>query len=149
MTTIVARPTDLVRGFEHVLPPSLGSVETLAEEYVTLARTMPRGALYLRVAEPSVVLPAIRGKGGRCGRLALLAWNAGLPDDVELACVASDGVDGSSGTAGACVRGRAPSGADRALDAFDDAPFLAAHGMSVAGQPSGTNLLDVHVLLRR
>jgi hydroxypyruvate reductase len=132
-----------------VLPASLASTEELAAEYVALAKTMPRGSIYARVAEPSVVLPRTRGQGGRAGRLALLAWNLGLPDDVELACVASDGVDGSSGAAGACVRGHAPSGADRALAAFDDAPFLRTHGASIAGAPSGTNLLDLHLLVRR
>ncbi|MGZ3478643.1 MAG: DUF4147 domain-containing protein, partial [Polyangiales bacterium] len=63
-STIIASPNDLVSGFAHVLPASLASVEELAAQYVELARTMPRGSIYVRVAEPSVVLPRERGRGG-------------------------------------------------------------------------------------
>lgn len=135
----------------RVVPPSLDDVDTVARETLELARGLSAGSACVRVAEPAVVLPdpARRGRGGRAGRLALTVWSQGLPDDVAFACLASDGVDGSGGGAGAVVSGVAPPGAERALEAFDDAPFLAQHGALVAARPTGTNLLDVHVLLRR
>ena len=157
-TRVVATPLDLVAaassvarrlGFEvEVVPPSLDRADDLAARWVERARVLDRGHALVAVAEPSVVVPANAGKGGRAGRLALRAWSLGLPDDVALACVASDGVDGSSDAAGAVVSGRSPEGADAALDAFDDAPFLATHGASIASAPSGKNLLDLHLIVR-
>lgn len=159
-STIVASPTDLAAAAAdiaraaglvvQVLPPSLASVDELAAEYVARAHAMQPGQAFVRVAEPSVALPPpwARGRGGRCGRLALLAWAQGLPSDATLACVASDGVDGSSGAAGAVVRGLAPARADEALAAFDDATFLARYGAQIEGAPTGTNLLDLHLLVR-
>jgi hydroxypyruvate reductase len=161
-TRLVATPLDLAdaaasvarsRGLDvEVLPPSLATVDDLAADVVERARTLEKGRAIVRVAEPSVVVPSSArrsvGKGGRAGRLALRVWSLGLPDDVAFACVASDGVDGSSGRAGAIVSGRGPAGVQSALDAFDDGPFLAAHGASIAMPPTGTNLLDLQVLVR-
>lgn len=140
----------------HLLPSSGETVDALATAYVTLARDLAPGHALVRVAEPRVRLPAnlpVGARGGRATRLALLAWTAGLPDDVALACLASDGVDGASGRAGAIVAGAVPREAEpdarAALAAFDDAPFLERHGAAIAAAPSGKNQLDVHVLLRR
>ncbi|MBI2394410.1 MAG: glycerate kinase [Deltaproteobacteria bacterium] len=159
---VVASPFDLAeaaaeaaraRGLQVIVErPSLDRVDDLAVWYAARARGLAPGTALVRVAEPSVPLPAQRGAGGRAGRLALATWVLGLPDDVELACVASDGVDGSSRAAGACVRGGIPGAlrdaARAALERYDDGAFLAQIGRAVAGAPSGTNLLDVHVLVR-
>lgn len=161
-TSIVASPIDLAEACAEraraaglrteVLDPSLAPVDALAPEYAARARALPERSACVRVAEPSVSVPDAHGRGGRAGRLALLAWSSGLPDHVALACVASDGVDGGSGAGGAVITGRlAPerqADARRALEAYDDAPFLAARGAHVAGAPTGTNLLDLHVLVR-
>jgi len=159
---IVASPLDLVaaaaaaartRGLGvEIAPPSLAPVDELAAWYVARASTLAPGSVVVRVAEPSVALPPVRGRGGRAGRLALGAWAGGLPDDVELACLSSDGVDGSSGAAGAVVSGAltgsALARAHDALARFDDAAFLSSAGRAVVGAPSGSNLLDLHVLAR-
>lgn len=152
---IVASPADLVtaaaqiaraRGYAvTVLPPSLSAADDLGREYA--ARELPRRHVVLRVAEPSVVLPTVHGRGGRAGRVALVAWSRGLRDGVALGCVASDGVDGTSGAAGAIVEGITHEG-QHALGAFDDAPFLRSRGVAVTTGPTGTNLLDLHVLVR-
>lgn len=159
---VVAAPEDLAWHAAHraeragyavrVLPASGAPVDELVTAYVASARALAPGEALVRVAEPRVSLPPRTGRGGRATRLALGAWIRGLPDDVALACLASDGVDGASGLAGAVVRGTLPhaeaDAARAALAAFDDAPFLEAHGAAIAQQPSGRNQLDVHVLLR-
>ncbi len=153
---IVADPSDLAaaaagsaraRGYSVVvLEPSLGEADALALEYVALCRTLPKGRAIVRVAEPYVALPPEHGHGGRAGRVALVAWNEGLPDGVGLACIASDGVDGSAGASGAIVEGTI--NARDALARYDDAPFLRAHGAAVDLGPTGQNLCDLHILLR-
>jgi hydroxypyruvate reductase len=84
--------------------------------------------------------------------VALLAARA-LPDDVALVCAASDGRDGSSGSAGAWVTAAAvrlveAGRADGALARFDDAPLHVELGTALAWAETGTNLADVHVVAR-
>ncbi|MBK7402235.1 MAG: DUF4147 domain-containing protein [Myxococcales bacterium] len=155
----VAGPLDLARAACHELervgyqttlaPPTLASVDALAQQLVRAAEALGPGHARVQVGEPSVRLPRDPGVGGRLGRLALLAWRQGLPADVRLACLASDGVDGGGG-GGAIVRGRVedPSGATAALAAFADAPFLERRGALVPRRPSGQNFLDLLVLVR-
>jgi glycerate 2-kinase len=150
---LIASPDDLANAAaEHarargyavtILPASMEDADRVAAEYV--AMELAPGSAIVRVAEPSVRLPASHGQGGRAGRVALCAWNSGVPDDVALACVASDGVDGS-GDAGAVVSGGID--ARDALFRYDDAPFLRAHGASIALGPTGQNLCDLHVMVR-
>ena len=161
-TKLVASPLDLAERARlaaegaglavRVLAPSLAHVEALADEYVALSSTLRPGQACVRVAEPSVPTPSSRGRGGRAGRLALLAHRRGLAPDVALACVASDGVDGSSGNAGAVVVGPAArathAAIDDALHRYDDAAFLESNAFAIRSLPTGTNLLDVHVLVR-
>jgi glycerate 2-kinase len=76
-----------------------------------------------------------------------------LPADVVLLCAASDGVDGSSGSAGALVtRADADRAGPRliqaALHSFDDASVHEALGTRLPGGPTGHNLTDVHVVAR-
>lgn len=152
-STIVARPEDLADAAANVLrrrgygvtllPPTMDPADDVAREYL---RPLPPRTALVRVAEPSVKLPARHGRGGRAGRVALVAWTLGLPEGVTLACIASDGVDGSSGAAGAIVRGRIEG--QQALDAYDDAPFLRAHEAAIDLGPTGQNLCDLHVMLR-
>lgn len=155
----VAGPLDLARaaggvleraGYQTTLgPPTLAPVDALAEALVRAAEGLAPGEARVQVGEPSVRLPPNPGVGGRLGRLALLAWRRGLPADVRLACLASDGVDGAGG-GGAVVRGKVPDprGATAALEAFADAPFLERHGALVPRRPSGQNFLDLLVLVR-
>ncbi len=132
----------------EVLPPTLDDADGVGTDWAARAASLPQNHVVIRVGEPSVRLPQQHGLGGRAGRVALAAWVQGLPDGVALVCRASDGVDGSSGAAGAVVSGKAPPGAQEALDCYDDGPFLAAHGAAITGGASGTNLLDLHVLMR-
>jgi glycerate-2-kinase len=95
------------------------------------------------------------GRGGRCQQLALAAALAlaGQPGVVHAA--GTDGIDGSTDAAGACVdggtvaRARA-AGFDpaHALAATDSHPLLAATGDLVVTGPTGTNVADLVVALR-
>src|SRR5207249_3628204 len=90
-------------------------------------------------------------------RTLILAGNrdalAGEPGVVLAA--GTDGIDGPTAAAGACVDGDSigrarASGLDpeRALDATDSHPLLAATGDLVVTGPTGTNVADVVVALR-
>jgi hydroxypyruvate reductase len=124
-----------------------------------LARTLIDGApgIYLWGGETTMCLPAMPGRGGRNQHLALAAAEvlAGH-DKVWLLAAGSDGSDGPGADAGALVDGGtvARGGLD-GLDAADclrraDAgSFLAASGDLINTGPTGTNVMDVVIGLKR
>jgi glycerate 2-kinase len=133
-----------------VTPERSDAAATLVAEYAARARALAPGHAVVVPCEPSLRVVAHHGRGGRCGWLAL-ALLAHLPPDVAFLAGASDGVDGTSGSSGACVAGDVPFDAPAvaaALAAFDDAPMHASLGTALPGGPTGTNLTDVHVLAR-
>jgi glycerate 2-kinase len=157
---VVVRPEDLASAMAGALRPdfpgvrtmrpSLADVDVLARDYARRALRLRPGEAAVRVAEPSVSVAARRpGRGGRCTHLAALLA-AHLPPGVAFLAAASDGVDGASGTAGAIVDGRlADRGAfERAVAAFDTGTALSAAGATLALRPTGTNLADLHALVR-
>jgi glycerate-2-kinase len=96
------------------------------------------------------------GRGGRCQQLALAASVALAGEDgMVLLAAGSDGVDGPTDAAGACVdggtveRARA-AGRDpaRALATTDSHPLLDATGDLLRTGPTGTNVTDLVVALR-
>ncbi len=138
--------------FTHVrlLPPSVESVDALVAEYTARASRLRPGEALVRAAEPSLHVPALgAGRGGRSTHLAC-AVARGLPEGVALLAAASDGDDGSSGTAGAVVDATLGSAhaIARALRAFDTGPLVVRARMALPGRPSGQNLADIHVLAR-
>lgn len=151
---IVASPEALARALgrelgARVLAPSQADVEALAEDYVARAKRLAPGSAIVRAAEPSVVVPGRAGRGGRSSHLAALVAR-GLPRGVTFAAIATDGVDGASGTAGAIVDARLAGRADlsHAIASFDTGPLHARAGTALPSVPSGHNLADVHVLVR-
>ncbi|AKT40181.1 glycerate kinase type-2 family protein [Chondromyces crocatus] len=130
----------------------VGDAEAVAARRIERARELTPGEALVIACEPTVKLPERRGAGGRAGWIALRVMRA-LPADVALLCAASDGVDGSSGGAGALVRsadaaGIADESITAALRSFDDGPVHRALGTRLAGGATGHNLTDVHVLAR-
>lgn len=128
------------------------ALEELAATLVTIAeRLAPREAVVI-AAEPTLALPpGTRGRGGRASHLALVVGPR-LPSGVELLALATDGVDGTSGHAGALVtsasfRGQVRAAA-RACAGFDSGTFARTLGAHVE-VPRGHNLTDVIVLARR
>lgn len=134
----------------RVLPGDEGDVRAMAARRVEQAWQLSAGAALVIPAEPTVVLPSRRGRGGRAGLVALLAARD-LPPAVALLAAATDGVDGDSGAAGAVVSRAAcdalPRGAvDRAIARYDDAPIHRAAATALVVGATGTNVTDVHVL---
>ncbi|NUO49711.1 MAG: DUF4147 domain-containing protein [Polyangiaceae bacterium] len=156
----VARPEDFVTKMREVLeaeglttfdlPPTEDDVESLAHAYAGLAASLVRGQALVRAAEPTVVVPVKHKQGGRSSHLAALAAPL-LPEGVALLCGATDGVDGSSGGAGAVVTRTSfdAGAAASAARAFDTGKLHARAGtMLESTGPSGLNLCDIHVLVR-
>ena len=164
---VVAAPEELARlvasrlrtvGLRvRVLPPTTAEAEVVAEELVALARRASPGSAWVRAAEPAVHVPRTGGgRGGRSSHVAALVARrlagAALARPALFAAVATDGVDGASGTSGAIVDGRLASrvglGAlDEALGRFDTGPLLARAGAALPPRKTTTNLADLHVLV--
>jgi hydroxypyruvate reductase len=134
------------RGVEaRALEASQATVDEIGREYQTLARSLKRGRALVRAAEPSLVVPPNAGKGGRCTHLAALVARD-LTNGVTFAAMATDGVDGASGTAGAIVEERLEIADAHAR--FDTGPFFEKTGAALPEAPTGHNLADLHVLYR-
>lgn len=100
--------------------------------------------------EATVDLPHDAPKGGRACHAALAAANhlaARKLAGVTFAALATDGVDGNSGAAGAIATS---ADADaQALARFDAASHLGERGALAHAGPTGTNANDLWVALRR
>jgi hydroxypyruvate reductase len=91
------------------------------------------------------------GVGGRDTHAALLAAHRLGPGDLFCA-FATDGVDGSSGGSGAIVDGSTiirGGDSSEALRSFDSARYLAATSDLLRCPPTGTNVADLWIMLRR
>lgn len=116
-----------------------------------------RGGLILMGGEPRIQLPRAAGSGGRMSHLAaalaLRFLDPLCAKKMEILCVASDGVDGRSGAAGAhlgrgfAVRAtrdneRIRKSLGQALGLYDSASVLRDFGALMTAHPSGTNVQD-------
>jgi len=106
--------------------------------------------------ETAVSLGRSRGRGGRTLELALAAAEVLAGSDVVLLSASSDGVDGTSGAAGAFVDGETAARAralglspEQALERHDTAPLFEALGDQLVTGPTGTNVCDWVFALRR
>ena len=95
------------------------------------------------------------GRGGRCQQLALAAAVALAGVPAVLLAAGTDGVDGPTDAAGACIDGETTARArardftpDAALSRTDSHPLLDATGDLVRTGPTGTNVADLVVALR-
>ncbi len=133
-----------------------GPARRAAREHARLARALPPPAGLVSGGETTTVVPPRAGRGGRNVEFALaLALDlAGEPGVYALACD-SDGVDGTSGAAGALVT---PDTLERAarlgldareyLERGDAGGFFERLGDLVVTGPTGTNVNDVRIVLR-
>jgi glycerate 2-kinase len=159
---VIAQPNDFANAVAEALrnegyrartlSPTNDDAAKLAQEYLRLADGLPSRTAWVRAAEPRLaVTTSSPGNGGRATHIAALMGRE-LPDGLVFLAGASDGVDGSSGLAGAAVdadfRTLGDARIAAAIRAFDTASLHAEAGTGIALGPTGKNFADVHVLLR-
>ena len=118
-------------------------------------RSTSRGPCLIAGGEVRVrVPPQSSGRGGRNQDLALRVAQALEDEEFCFLSAGTDGVDGSSDAAGACVDGATCARARAAgcdpsdhLARFDAEPLLAATGDLIRTGPTGNNLRDLRVFL--
>ncbi len=135
-----------------------GETRDVARLHAAMAREMrvsghpvPPPACLISGGETTVTIRG-SGKGGRNQEFALAAAIdiAGL-EDVLILSVGTDGTDGPTDAAGALADGETVSRAARAarevLADNDSYPFFLELGDLVVTGPTGTNVMDLHVVL--
>ena len=116
-----------------------------------------RPGLYVWGAETTMKLPRFHGTGGRCRHLALaVAERLKGRGGWALLAAGTDGWDGSDAVAGACVDGdTAERGKRRGRDTREDlrradsGGFFSGSGEEIVTGPTGTNVNDLLILLKR
>lgn len=121
-----------------------GDLRESLVEFITSATS----GVTVAAGEPSVPA-APEGRGGRNTHAALAAATMIDGTGMLFASLATDGVDGRSGAAGAIVDGTTVSrGGDptSALEHFDSATYLDATGDLIEIGPTGTNVADLWLI---
>ena len=112
----------------------------------------PAGA-YLWGGEPTVVLPPRPGVGGRNQSLALaVAKQICGRSNLSVLIAGTDGTDGPTNAAGALVDGdtfNAASGANTALLKANAGAYLARIAALFKPGPTGTNVMDLAIAIKR
>jgi glycerate 2-kinase len=124
-------------------------LDALVRRLAPRLRDMGRGVMVLG-GEPTVVLPASPGRGGRNQALALaLAREIAGSTDLSIVVGGTDGSDGPTYAAGAVVDGTTwGEGAAEALMRADSGSYLEAGGALLRTGPTGTNVMDLLIALR-
>lgn len=146
------------RGYDAVVcaVPISGDAAVAGRALAARLSALPRDRPVALIAggEPAVrVVPG--GQGGRAQHLALAAALALAGEPVALLAAGTDGVDGPTTAAGACVDGSTSARArtagldpEAALAATDSHRLLAASRDLLPGGPTGTNVADLVVAVR-
>jgi glycerate 2-kinase len=150
------------QGFAVTEGELTGEASRAARDLVARGRALEGPAVALVLGgETTVTLRTGEGRGGRNGELALAAARelaAGLPGQREVVlALATDGEDGTTGTAGAAVDGgvwetirRAGVDPEAALARHDSLPALEkAPGALLRTGVTGTNVGDLALYLRQ
>jgi hydroxypyruvate reductase len=153
---IIAGATDLLAaaaveaerlGYHPVLlNECTGEAREVGRVHAEAALALPPGSALISGGELTVTATGT-GKGGPNLEYALGAASrlAGRPDIMGLAAD-SDGIDGSSGAAGAFFSGADAAGA-AALAPNDSAAWFTAAGGQFTPGPTGTNVNDLRIIL--
>ncbi|HEV7732529.1 MAG TPA: DUF4147 domain-containing protein [Candidatus Binatia bacterium] len=158
--TAVAAAAEAARaqGFapEIVDAPLLGDATEAGRAVVARLETLPRDRpVALVLGGETTVRVAAGGHGGRSQQLALSAAVALAGRSGLVLAAGTDGVDGPTDAAGACVDGATVERARRrgidardALERTDSHPALDAAGDLLRTGPTGTNVADLVVVVR-
>lgn len=130
-----------------------GEARDVARDLVGAADDLSPGQTLIYAGETTVTVTG-DGRGGRNQELALAAAIAlAGRDDVTILSLGTDGIDGTSPSAGAFADGAAVSrgralnlNAVEYLDRNDSHSFLAAVGYTVDSGPTGTNVGDLLIV---
>lgn len=153
---IIARAADLLAAAASeaerlgcrpvLLGECTGEAREVGRNHAETARTLPPGSALISGGELTVTVTGA-GRGGPNLEYALGAA-AVLADrpDIEGLAADSDGIDGSSGAAGAFFSGADANGSP-ALAANDSAAWFDAAGGLFAPGPTGTNVNDLRIIL--
>lgn len=136
------------QGIESRVAP--GWLEGDTEAALDWLLSQPGRGLTVAAGETSPVVGG-PGRGGRNTHAALLAASRIGETDWSVATFATDGVDGSSGAAGAIVdRDTVRRGGDptSSIEQFDSATYLETTGDLIVTGPTGTNVADLWLLWR-
>lgn len=121
----------------------------VATTAATIAQMLTKPGLYIFGGEPTVVLPDTPGRGGRNQALALLlARHLQNRPGVTALVAGTDGTDGPTDDAGGFSDHTLWG--DRASDALtraDAGTYLAAHDALFTCGPTGTNVMDIALVL--
>lgn len=110
-----------------------------------------RTGLYIYGGEPTIKLPDNHGKGGRNQALALsLARRISNHADLFCLVAGTDGTDGPTRAAGGYADGRTyiKPKADEAIKSANSAAFLEQIGHQFVTGPTGTNVMDIALILK-
>lgn len=165
-STLLADPAHLVAaataaltaaGFRVVHAADRADSPTVASRLRQLAgvsKSLPPGSAWIEACEPVLRVPKHAGVGGRNTHLGL-----GLAAELSVGTAAlvagSDGIDGSASVAGVAIDHRSAErmGAARqdALKRFDSGSVVMASRAvtAIAPGPTGVNLRDLHIVVRR
>ncbi|MEL6644551.1 MAG: DUF4147 domain-containing protein [Pseudomonadota bacterium] len=122
---------------------------TVAAQRIADALRDPAPGLYISGGEPTVHLPDTPGRGGRNQALALLLAERfkGMPAVTALVA-GTDGTDGPTPDAGGYADGTLwQSEAAAHLERADAGTYLADHGALFTCGPTGTNVMDIALVL--
>jgi glycerate 2-kinase len=128
-----------------------GDIHKVAAHIEDVVSKGARG-LYIFGGEPTVELPENPGRGGRNQALGLLLAKS-FSNQENITCLVggTDGTDGPTDAAGAIVDAhtyRSPE-ADIALSAADAGTYLNNSGHLLITGPTGTNVMDLAIILKR
>ncbi|MBL8980625.1 MAG: DUF4147 domain-containing protein [Gemmatimonadetes bacterium] len=158
--TAVASARQLIAAAGVLIVPTtietLDGEASLAGAAIGRALSSSSAGAFVLGGETTVTLTANAGRGGRCQELALAAARELRGQPATLLAAGTDGRDGPTDAAGAIVDGTSwermiQAGRDPAADLAAHRAYdaLAAIGALIPAWPSGTNVNDLVIGLRR